>query len=253
MVDVRICGDAAKVGAQAAACGAGAIRAAIGAHGEACMVAATGASQFATLARLVQEPGIEWPRVTVFHLDEYVGLPDSHPASFRRYLQTRLLAPLRHAPRFIPVIGDSADLPAEAARLGALLAGRRVDVCFAGIGENGHLAFNDPPADFETEDAYLVVELDEACRRQQLGEGWFPTLASVPERAISMGIRQILRSAAIVLSVPDQRKAAAVRDALQGPVTPQHPASALQQHPNAVMFLDPPAASLLAGRPGAPP
>lgn len=245
-MDVRVCGNAGEVGLQAAACGAGTIRAALKAHGDASIVAATGVSQFAMLAQLVQEPGIEWSRVTVFHLDEYVGLPETHPASFRNYLQTRLLAPLCHAPRFVPVMGDSPDLPAEVARLGALLQGRRVDLCFAGIGENCHLAFNDPPADFETDEAYLVVRLDEACRRQQLGEGWFPTLASVPEQAISMSIRQILRSAAIVLSATDHRKAAAVRDALQAPVTPQHPASILQRHPNAVMFLDPPAASLLA-------
>lgn len=244
-MDVRVCSDARSVGAQAATLGADAIRTAIVARGEACIVVATGASQFATLDSLVQKPGIAWPRVTVFHLDEYAGLPEGHPASFRNYLKTRFLAPLRNAPQFVPVVGDSPDLAAEALRLGVLIAGRTVDVCFAGIGENCHLAFNDPPADFDTNQPYLVVTLDDACRRQQLGEGWFDSLDRVPDRAISMSVRQIMRSRLIVLSVPDQRKAHAVQAAVDGPVTPLHPASILQQHGNTTLFLDPPAATLL--------
>ena len=252
-MDVRICPDARSVGAQATTLGADAIRAAIVTRGEACIIVATGASQFATLNSLVQEPGIAWPRVTVFHLDEYAGLPEGHPASFRSYLKTRFLTPLQNAPQFVPVVGDSPDLAAEALRLGVLIAGRTIDVCFAGIGENCHLAFNDPPADFDTDQPYLVVTLDDACRRQQLGEGWFDSLDKVPDRAISMSIRQIMRSCLIVLSVPDQRKAPAVQAAVDGPVTPLHPASILQQHGNTMLFLDPPAATLLRAQRGAGP
>jgi len=246
-MDVRLCRDAEALGADAATLGADAVRAAIAARDAATIIVATGVSQLPMLARLVAEPGINWRQVTVFHLDEYADLPATHSASFRRYLQERLLAPLQDAPRFVPVIGDSPDLAAEARRLGGLIAGHDIDVCFAGIGENCHLAFNDPPADFDTTEPYIVVTLDEACRRQQLGEGWFPTLDDVPRQAISMSVPQIMRSRLIVLSVPDQRKAVAVRAAVVGAVTPMHPASILQQHPRAVLFLDPPAASLLAG------
>lgn len=198
------------------------------------------------LAELVTRPDIDWTRVTAFHLDEYVGLPATHPASFRRYLRERFLAPLGGRPRLVEVNGEAADPEAETARLGALIDPVGIDVCFAGLGENCHLAFNDPPADFTTGRAYLVVQLDEACRRQQLGEGWFPSLAEVPTRAISMSIPRILKSARIVLAVPDARKAQAVRDAVQGPVGPEHPGSVLQRHPDTWLFVDPPAASLLA-------
>lgn len=235
------------MGAEAAGLGADAVRAATAARGAASIIVATGASQFPMLARLVAEPEINWGKVTVFHLDEYAGLSATHPASFRRYLQERLLAPLQDAPRFVPVVGDSPDLAAEARRLGGVIAGHDIDVCFAGIGENCHLAFNDPPADFGAAEPFIVVTLDEACRRQQLGEGWFPTLDDVPRQAISMSVPQIMRSRLVVLSVPDRRKAAAVQAAVEGPVTPMHPASILQRHPRAVLFLDPPAASMLAG------
>lgn len=251
MIDVRICPDAAQLAADAAALAAETIRAAVAARGRASIIVATGASQFAMLAKLVQAPGIDWSRVTAFHLDEYVGLPESHPASFRGYLRQRFLAPLGDAPQFIPVDGDAPDLAAETARLGALIAGHEIDLCLAGIGENCHLAFNDPPADFTTEAPYLVVTLDEGCRRQQLGEGWFPTLQDVPQQAISMSIRQILRSRRIVLTVPDRRKAAAVQAALEGPVTPLQPASILQQHAGTTLFLEPASAALLRQAPAA--
>jgi glucosamine-6-phosphate deaminase len=233
------------MGRAAADAGAAAIRAAIATHSEATIVVATGASQFEMLEALATAPGIDWNRVTAFHLDEYVGLPASHPASFRGYLRKRFLEPLNGRPRLVEVDGDAQDPAAEAERLSALIAGRRVDVCFAGFGENCHLAFNDPPADFGTTRSYMVVTLDDACRRQQMGEGWFPTLDAVPQRAITMSIPQMLRSALIVLSVPDARKAQAVKDAVEGPVTEQHPGSILQQHPNTLLFIDPPAASLL--------
>ncbi|MDR6869272.1 glucosamine-6-phosphate deaminase [Bosea sp. BE125] len=245
MLDIRIVPDKATLGAQAAALGAAAIREALARHGEATIIVATGASQFEVLQHLVAAEGIDWSKVTAFHLDEYVGLSEAHPASFRRYLRERFVAPLGGAVTFIPVDGES-DPQAETQQLNALIAGRRIDVCFAGIGENCHLAFNDPPADFETTEPYIVVTLDEACRRQQFGEGWFESFEAVPQRAISMSVRQIMTSKLIVLSVPDERKAKATRDAVEGPVSPLHPASILQTHPNTVLFLDPPAASLLA-------
>lgn len=238
-------------GQEAARTGAAAIRAAIRDRGEARVIVATGASQFEMLDALVREPDIDWAKVTGFHLDEYIGLPESHPASFRGYLRERFTGRLPTLGAFHFVDGESPAIEAELARLAGLVAAAPIDVCFAGIGENGHLAFNDPPADFETEQPYIVVDLDEACRRQQFGEGWFPTLEDVPPQAVSMSIRQILKSRLIVLTVLDARKAAAVRGALEGPVTPDVPASILQRHPDTVAYLDPPAAAELSS--GFPP
>ncbi|MHB1317816.1 MAG: glucosamine-6-phosphate deaminase [Anaerolineae bacterium] len=218
---------------------------AIAAHGEAGLILATGASQFEMLDSLVQAP-VAWSRVTVYHLDEYIGLSETHPASFRRYLRERFVSRLPDLGGFVPVNGDVDDPQAECERLGRLIGEARIDVACIGIGENGHLAFNDPPADLITEVPYLVVSLDEACRRQQLGEGWFATLDEVPTQAISMSIRQILKSRAIVCTVPDARKARAVSLALEGPVTPMVPASALQTHSNCDIYLDTDAARALA-------
>jgi glucosamine-6-phosphate deaminase len=197
------------------------------------------------LANLVQAPDIAWEKVTGFHLDEYVGLPVTHPASFRLYLWQRFVSKLPVPLAAFHFVNGEGDGRAECDRLGRLITAAPVDVCLAGIGENGHLAFNDPPADFDTEAPYLVVTLDEACRRQQMGEGWFPTLADVPRQAISMSIRQIMKSAKIICSVPDRRKAQAVADCLGGPVTNQHPASILQRHPDCLIYLDRAAAALL--------
>ena len=245
-MDIRIEPDKKTLGARAAAEGSEAIRAAIARDGACTIILATGASQFEMLDALVVEEGIDWSKVTVFHLDEYVGLPITHGASFRRYLRERFVARVPALGDFVSIEGDAADLGSEVSRLNKLIAGQRIAVCFAGIGENCHLAFNDPPADFDVEDPYIVVTLDEACRRQQLGEGWFPTLEAVPDRAISMSIRQILKSERIVLCVPDARKAIAVRDAVEGAVSPDHPASVLQRHPRCTLYLDPPAAALLS-------
>ena len=228
----------------AAADAAAALTGAIAAKGEARAIAATGASQFDFLDALVATPGIDWGRVEFFHLDEYVGLPDTHPASFRRYLRERIVERVR--PRAFHFLnGDAADPAAECRRVGLLLAAAPVDVAFVGIGENGHLAFNDPPADFETEEPYLVVELDDDCRRQQLGEGWFATLDDVPRQALSMSIRQILRANEILCVVPDARKARAVARCLSGPVTPLHPSSILQTHARTTVYLDRDSAALL--------
>ena len=225
----------------------GVVAGAIEARGHARVIAATGNSQLRFLHHLVRSTRVDWSRVELFHLDEYVGMPDTHPASFRRYLKERIVDRV-HPRAFHFLQGDARDVKAEARRVGELLKAHPIDVAFVGIGENGHLAFNDPPADFETTEPYLVVELDEACRRQQLGEGWFPTLDDVPRRAVSMSVRQILAAREILCIVPDARKARAVKDCLEGPVTPQHPASILQTHPRTTVYLDEPSASLLTRR-----
>lgn len=237
-----------ELGRRAATAGAAEIVKAITSAGHASVIVATGASQFDTLEHLVQQPGIDWSKVTFFHLDEYAGMPDTHPASFRRYLKERLVDRLPTPPKAFHYVQAEGDLEAECRRLGELIQHHPIDVAFIGIGENAHLAFNDPPADFETNEPYLVVDLDEACRRQQLGEGWFPTLDDVPKKAISMSINQILKSRTIVCSVPDERKAAAVAAAVEGPVTPNVPASILQNHHHTTLYLDEPAASGLSDR-----
>ena len=244
-MQIIVCETKLELGRQAAECGANALRYAISARGEANLIVATGASQFEMLAELIQGTGIDWGRVTVFHLDEYAGMPITHPASFRKYLKERFVERLPQTLRAFHFINAETDCAAECRRLGELIAQHPIDVAMVGIGENGHLAFNDPPADFETEEPYLVLQLDEACRRQQLREGWFPTLADVPTQAISMSIRQIMRSREIVVTVPDGRKAEAVLNTVTGPVTPLVPASILQQHSNCTLFLDRDSAALL--------
>ncbi|MHB1033874.1 MAG: glucosamine-6-phosphate deaminase [Pirellulales bacterium] len=239
------CDTKQQLGQRAAADGAALIRKAIGVTGRANIILATGASQFEMLGELVRAPAIDWGVVTAFHLDEYVAMPDSHPASFRRYLKDRFVDRLPKPLAAFHFVNGEGDCAAEFRRLGRLLGEHPIDVAFIGIGENGHLAFNDPPADFQTEEPYLLVDLDEACRRQQFGEGWFATLDDVPTRAISMSIRQIMKSHAIVTTVPDLRKARAVQMAVEGPVTPEVPASILREHPRATLYLDRDSASLL--------
>ena len=211
-------------------------------RGSAYIILATGASQFEMLGELVLAE-LDWSKVTVFHLDEYIGIPESHPASFRKYLRERFVDLV--SPAAFYAINGEKDPQQECSLLNDIIRKFPIDVAFVGIGENGHLAFNDPPADFETEDPYLVVELDEACRRQQMGEGWFPTLEVVPEQAISMSIRQILKSKTIICSVPDARKARAVKDTLKGQISPRVPASILNTHEDAHLYLDQASASLL--------
>lgn len=234
-----------ELGREAARRGADSIRAALRDHGRATIIVATGASQFATLTHLIAESEIDWGRVDAFHLDEYLGLDADHPASFRRFLRERFVDRLPTPLGSFAAIDASGEPNVVCRDLARRISSRTVDVAFIGIGENGHLAFNDPPADFETTSVYHVVQLDEACRRQQLGEGWFPTLDDVPSRAISMTVPEILRARHIVCSVPDLRKARAVRDAVRGTVDPQVPASALQRHANVDLLLDLPAATLL--------
>jgi glucosamine-6-phosphate deaminase len=246
-MQLRIFETKGELGLAAAERATAAIAEAIARAGEARVIAATGASQFEFLDALVGTRGIDWGRVDLFHLDEYVGVSDSHPASFRRYLRERIVERV-HPRSFRLLAGDVPDPATECRRVGALLARAPIDVAFVGIGENGHLAFNDPPADFETEEPYLVVELDEPCRRQQLGEGWFATLDDVPRRAISMSIRQILKAREILCIVPDARKAKAVSECLEGAVSPLHPSSILQSHPATTIYLDRDSAALLERR-----
>ena len=234
-----------EMGAAAASHAAEAIKQVIEEKGQANIILATGTSQFGTIKSLTNS-GIDFSKVTMFHLDEYIGLPADHPASFRKYLQERFVdkVPAMKAAHFVE--GDADNPQQECRRLGDIIAKNPIDAALIGIGENGHLAFNDPPADFETEEPYIIVELDERCRSQQLGEGWFETLEQVPRRAISMSIRQIMKSACLIVSVPDKRKAEAVRNALEGKITNMCPASILQQHPSCKIFLDADAASLLS-------
>jgi glucosamine-6-phosphate deaminase len=242
-VDIRVFDNPQTLGRQAAADAATAILDAVEARGSARVIAATGASQFHFLEHLTATPGLPWEQVELFHLDEYLALPSAHPASFRRYLQERLIGPAGITRTHL--IDGEGDPELVCQIVGKAVASAPIDVAFIGIGENAHLAFNDPPADFETREPYLVVTLDEACRRQQVGEGWFQSLEQVPTRAISMSVQQILASRHLLCIVPDERKAVAVRNAVNGPVTPDVPASILQTHPSTTLYLDRASASLL--------
>lgn len=245
-MSLGIYSDPETMGAAAAAFGAEKIRAAIAGKGSANIIVATGASQFTMLKNLTNLPGIDWGKITIFHLDEYVGLPETHPASFRKYIKTRFVANLPAAPAAAYYVdGSNPDPQAACDELGKIIAKHPIDVCFIGIGENGHIAFNDPPADFDTEKAYLVVNLDEACRKQQFGEGWFPMFEDVPKQAISMSVRQIMKSNTIVNTVPDARKAHAMQITFEGELSPMHPASVIRLHPDAATFCDVSAAANL--------
>jgi glucosamine-6-phosphate deaminase len=242
-MQLRLFPDKQALGRAAAVHAAAVIRRTIAARGAARILAATGGSQFEFLAALVQERGIAWDVVEMFHLDEYVGLAADHPASFRKYLLERFIGPTgikRHH-----LLDGERDPERTCREVGALLRSGPIDIAFAGIGENGHLAFNDPPADFTTEEPYLIVPLDEACRRQQVGEGWFATLADVPSHAISISVRQLLAAKTIVCCVPDTRKADAVRRCLEGPISPLAPSSILRTHADATVYLDRNSAALL--------
>lgn len=241
---ITIEADRDSMGRAAAAMAGSRIQAAIRENGEANVILATGSSQFEMLAALTQLT-VDWSKVTCFHLDEYAGISPEHPASFVKYLRDRFFRKLPGLREFHFIDGQSSDLAAECERLGRLVKAVTIDVACVGIGENGHLAFNDPPADFKTDQPYLVVELDPDCRQQQVGEGWFPTVEDVPRHAISMSIRQIMSSKCLVVTVPDQRKSKAVRDSIEGPVHPEVPASIVQTHSDCHLFLDRSSASLL--------
>jgi glucosamine-6-phosphate deaminase len=242
-MEIKVFNDKIQLGEAAARQAADAIRRAISERGQARIIAATGASQFEFLNALTKTPGIDWTKVEMFHLDEYVGLPATHPASFRKYLLERLIEPTGMANYHLL---DGEGHPDEVCkRVGEKIIASPIDVAFVGIGENGHLAFNDPPADFETDEPYIVVNLDEACRRQQVGEGWFAGLDDVPKEAISMAVKQILRAAEIVCIVPDARKAQAVKNCFEKEISPRFPASILRTHNFTTVYLDTESSSLL--------
>ncbi len=241
---IRVFDSKTEMGIAAAQNASSIIRQKIDNQGLARIVLATGVSQFEMLEALVKEP-IDWSKTTVFHLDEYIGLPATHPASFRRYLRDRFVDRVAGLADFHAIDGEAADAAAECRRLAALLQAAPIDLACIGIGENGHLAFNDPPADFDCKEPFIIVDLDDACRRQQVGEGWFATLDSVPSRAISMSIPWIMRCQTLVCTVPDERKAPALQATVEGPITPMVPASILQKHGDCRLFIDRPAASLL--------
>jgi len=242
-VMIRVFNNKIQLGQAAARQAADAIERAISEHGRARIIAATGMSQFEFLNALTKTPGVDWTKVEMFHLDEYVGLPATHPASFRKYLLERLIEPAGIT-RFHLLDGE-ADPGEVCSRAGEEITAAPIDVAFIGIGENGHLAFNDPPADFETDEPYIVVDLDEACRRQQVGEGWFAGLDDVPRQAISMTVKQILKAREIICVAPDARKAEAVRNCFENEISSQFPASILRTHDNTTVYLDAESSSLL--------
>ena len=221
------------------------LREAIFSKGRATFIAATGKSQFEFLKNLTNDLSIDWTKTTMFHLDEYIGLPAEHPASFCRYLKERFVDKVH--PAMVHLIkGDTSEPEKECERLNKIITGKEIDVAFVGIGENGHLAFNDPPADFETEKPFMIVDLDEACRKQQYDEGWFSDLSDVPKQAISISIRQLMKSKHIICVVPGKRKAQAVKNCLEKEISPMCPASILRRHEHASIYLDTNSASLLS-------
>lgn len=241
---LRVFEDKVSLGKAAAAQAAAAIGSAIAERGQARVVAASAASQFEFLEALTATPGIRWDRVELFHLDEYIGLPMTHPASFCKFLQERLIAKTGIANYHLL---DGSQDPAEVIRsVSKAITASPVDIAFVGVGENGHIAFNDPPADFETEEPYIVVALDHACRLQQVGEGWFKNLDAVPKQAISMSVRQVFKSKEILAVVPDARKAPAIKACFDGPISPMAPSSILRNHPNATVYLDRQSSALLS-------
>ena len=241
---IEIYEDKASLGRAAAEQAAVSLRRAIQDRGRARIIAATGASQFEFLDALTAMGNIEWGSVEMFHLDEYIGLPASHPASFRKYLRERLLKKTGISQYHF--LDGEGDVPKIVSKVSEELKAAPIDIAFVGIGENGHLAFNDPPADFQTDEPYIIVDLDEPCRRQQVGEGWFKDFSEVPKRAISMSVQQILKSKEILCIVPDARKAKAVKACFEGEISPLAPASILRKHANTTVFLDKLSSALLS-------
>lgn len=242
---LRVFKDRVSLGRAAAEQAATALRKAIAERGHARIVAATAASQLEFLDALTKAPDIAWGRVEAFHLDEYIGLPITHPGSFRKMLLEQLVKKTGII-HYHLLDGDTSNPAAIARKVGKELTLAPIDIEFLGIGENGHIAFNDPPADFITEDPYIVVKLDEACRQQQVGEAWFADITQVPQHALSMSAQQVLKAREILAVVPDKRKAQAVKACFEGEISPWAPASILRKHPNATVYLDTSSASLLS-------
>jgi glucosamine-6-phosphate deaminase len=242
-MEVRTFRDKNSMAEAAASHAAASIREAIQRNGHARILVATGTSQLEFHELLMKAHEIDWSLVELFQLDEYIGLPISHPASFHKILSERFVQ--RTGITKSHLLNGEIEPQETIRRVGSALMAAPIDVAFVGIGENGHLAFNDPPADFETEDPYLIVELADACRRQQVGEGWFTTLSDVPKKAISISVRQILKSREILVIAPDSRKAEAVKASLEGDITPMVPASILRRHERTTLYLDSQSAALL--------
>lgn len=242
---IRVLENRIDAGSEAARHAAAILRTTIQERGSARIIGASAASQIEFLDALVQEPGIDWSKVELFHLDEYIGLPSTHPASFCKFLQDRLIN--RTGIKRYHFLNGEEDTTDSIRRVSKEIQAAPIDVAFIGIGENGHLAFNDPPANFDTEEPFIVVTLDELCRKQQVAEGWFKDIEDVPKRAISMSIRQILKAREILAIVPGKRKAHAVRDCFTGPVRPTAPASILRDHEQTTVYLDRESAALLTG------
>ena len=243
-MQIRIFDDKQLLSHAAAKQAAAAIRTAILDRGHARVVAATAASQLVFLDALTAEPDIDWGRVELFHLDEYVGLPMTHPGSFRKMLLENLIQ--KTGVTQYHLLDGDGNLSEVLERVNKAIASAPIDVAFLGIGENGHLAFNDPPADFEIEEPYITVALDHACRMQQVGEGWFKDLDAVPTHAISMSVRQVLKAREILAVVPDARKASAIKLCFDGPISPMAPSSILRNHSNATVYLDRQSSALLS-------
>lgn len=241
-MELSIWHNADQLGQQAAKFAATAIKAAVANNGSARIVVSTGASQFETFKYLVAAD-IPWAQVEMFHLDEYVALSESHPASFRKYLKERFVGKINLKQAYF--VNGEGDLGQEIAWLSEEINKAPIDLSLIGIGENAHIAFNDPPADFTSIDAYMVVNLDDACKRQQVGEGWFESIDSVPKQAITMTVQQILRSNLILSCVPHKVKAEAIRKTLELEPTNLVPATILKTHPQWVLYLDQQSASLL--------
>ena len=239
--------DKVEVGKEAASIAYDTIAKAIEKKGEANIIAATGASQFEFFESLTSMSGLDWSKVRMFHLDEYVGISIEHPASFRKYLKERFIDKTGIKEYYF-LDGDVENLEKEVGRLNNIISKHKIDIAFVGIGENGHLAFNDPPADFEEEKPYIVVALDEKCKKQQMGEGWFKTIDDVPKQAISMSVKQIMESEIILCTVPDRRKAEAVHICMDKEISPQYPASILRDHKECYLILDKDSASLLENK-----
>lgn len=250
-MEITVGASAEATAELAAEAGAEKIREALSERRRAVVAVAAGRSQIDLLRFLADAPGVDWGQVIVFPLDEFVGLSSKDAASFRNFWEERWVKRLPEPlAAFYAIDGAAADPIDEAVRMSRMLANESLDVSFFGIGENGHLAFNDPPADFDTKEPYLVVDLDERCRQQQVREGWFETIDEVPEEGISMSVRQLLSSELLIGTITDERKAEAVKAAVEGKITSQVPASILQEHESCQLFLDDPAASALSKRPG---
>lgn len=245
--DVFVCESNAEVGATAAADLAILLREAVAERGRASVIMATGNSQLSLYEALCWLPDVPWDRVSIFHMDEYTGMREDHPQSFRRYMHEKLVDAVQPA-AFFGIEGDAHDIEGELARYGALLEAHNPDVCVLGIGENGHLAFNDPPADFDDARLVKVVTLIDSARQQQVNEDHFPDLASTPAQAITLTIRALLRPPHVLAVVPEARKAEPVRRSLEEPVSQDMPGSILRTREGVRVYLDRDSAQRLSAR-----